>query len=134
MPRIKAVAVRQAKLAQEKTKSEVPGVAVAVTKKKRRYKSGRRALANIKKLQRSEQQYFLGREPISRVVREMAEEVTTGGMRFAPDAIALLRAASDEFIYRTMEEGYNITTDNRRQTLTVKDYRRAARLLYPKLF
>ena len=70
----------------------------------------------------------------------MADTVTStapgakGGMRFAPDAIALLRAASDDFIYKTMEEGYNITTDNRRQTLTVKDFRRAVSLLYPRLF
>jgi histone H3/H4 len=129
MARTKAVAVRRAQttqLAKATGNGEI--------KKKRRYKSGRRALANIKKLQRSEQQYFLGREPVSRVVREMAEGVSTGGVRFAPEAIALLRAASDEFIYKTMEEGYNITTDNRRQTLTVKDYRRAVRLLYPKLF
>lgn len=129
MARTKAVAARRAQPTQVSKTTET-----GVTKKKRRYKSGRRALANIKKLQRSEQQYFLGREPVSRVVREMATEVSSGSVRFAPEAIALLRAASDDFIYKTMEEGYNITTDNRRQTLTVKDYRRAVRLLFPKLF
>ena len=127
MARTKALAIR----VQDKQKQEVSA------KKKRRVGARgatRRIATNIRKVQRSTQEFFFGHSPIDRIIREISNEVSAPDIhRFAPNAVAYLRAAADEFVYDAFKDAYRITLDNKRLTLTVQDFRLAVQLKHPKL-
>lgn len=109
---------------------------IAAKKKRRVGPRGatRRIATNIRKMQRSTQEFFFGRSPMDRIIREISNEVSAPAIhRFEPTAVAYLRAAADEFVYDTFKDAYRITLDNKRLTLTVTDFKRAVQLKHPNL-
>jgi histone H3 len=89
-------------------------------KKPHRFRPGTVALREIKKYQKSTD-LLIRKLPFQRVVREIAQDVNSDGLRFQAAAIMALQEGTEVFITELMESGYLMALHAKRVTLFPKD-------------
>jgi histone H3/H4 len=129
MARTKALA-KQVLSTATRTKLEVPLVAPG---KKRRWKSGRRAVWHIKRTQKDCRPYWIGKLPMDRLVREIVKDMNMNITCLQGQAIDYLRAASDQLLTELFRAANLIAVNNKRQTISVADFKVAVALMVPSV-
>ncbi|KAG0692075.1 histone-fold-containing protein [Suillus ampliporus] len=108
------------------------------TRKKRRYRPGTLALREIRKYQRSTD-LLLRRLPFSRLVREVAMDMTTDtnyeggevGLRWQSSAIMALQEATEAFLVHLFEDANLCAIHAKRVTIMQRDIQLARRIRGP---
>jgi histone H3/H4 len=114
--------------------AKVPDDAAKKPRKRRKWRHGRRARAEIIRAQRNTKEFWLSHAPVDRIVREIvAETASQTGMRVQRAAIDKLRGAADWFLTDVLGAATMITTGKNRQTLSISDLRIALALKFPEI-
>lgn len=99
-----------------------------VVKKPHRFRPGTVALRQIRKMQRSTE-LLIPRLPFQRLVREISQNVSTGGcIRFQSSAILALQEASEAYIVGLFEDVNLCAIHAKRVTIMPKDIHLAKRI------
>ena len=133
MARTKAVAKQVLSNNRTKIDKSADNAAVAVPGKRRRWRSGRRALQTIRKVQKDCRGFWIGRLPLDRIIREIVKELNIGVTCLQPKAVDMLRASCDELLTDLFRAGNLIAVKNKRQTLSLTDFKLACTLMCPLL-
>ncbi len=91
-----------------------------IQKNGHRYRPGTKALMEIRKYQKSTE-CLLKRRPFQRLVRETAQDLGKGEMRWQTTAIEALREASDAFLTNFFEDVNELAIHAQRVTIMPKD-------------
>lgn len=97
------------------------------SRKKRRYKPGTRALQEIRKYQRSSE-LLLRKLPFQRVVREVAQSLSTEVIRFQESALFALQEAAEAYLVGLFEDANLCAIHAKRVTIMTKDLQLARRI------
>lgn len=96
-------------------------------KKPHRFRPGTVALREIRKYQKGAE-LLLRRAPFQRLVREIAQDLTSNGVRFEKDALMALQEAAEYFAIRRLEKTNLCAIHRGRQTIMPKDMQLAGHL------
>lgn len=94
--------------------------------RKRRYRPGTRALAEIRKLQKGTD-LLIPRAPFCRVVREISTRYMPS-LRWRVDAVEALQAAAEDYLVHLLEDAVLCAIHGRRVTVMHKDIMLARRI------
>lgn len=95
--------------------------------KKRRYRPGTVAIREIRKFQKSTE-LLIQKLPFQRLVKEVAQDVTSTPMRFQSIAILALQEASEAFLTGLFEDTNLCAIHAKRVTIMPKDMQLARRI------
>lgn len=96
---------------------------------KPRANSGERALAEIRRLQRSTQ-LQIPRARFHRLVREISQQILpTGDLRYQAAALLALQEAAESYLVRMFEDSYSCAIHAKRVTLFPRDMQLVKRIL-----
>lgn len=96
-------------------------------KKKKRYRPGTVAIREIRKFQKSTE-LLIRKLPFQRLVKEIAQDVTSTPMRFQSLAILALQEASEAFLVGLFEDTNLCAIHAKRVTIMTKDMQLARRI------
>ncbi|KZO95173.1 histone-fold-containing protein [Calocera viscosa TUFC12733] len=98
-------------------------------RKKRRYRPGTLALREIRKYQKSTD-LLVQKLPFSRLVREIAQDMTTvnRAIRWQSSALRALQEATEAYLVHLFEDAYLCTIHAKRVTLMQRDLQLARRI------
>jgi histone H3 len=113
------------------------GAAAVVTGKKPRKpyraKSGKKALREIRHLQKTTE-LVIPKLPFQRLVREITQSAHSGDLRFTRNAIGTLQEAAEAYITEMFGASLLSAVSNRRVTVMQKDLKLAQKLRGPITF
>ena len=98
-----------------------------MTPSKRRFRPGTVALREIRAYQRSTQ-LLIPRLPFSRLVKEIAQQYGTNGLRFQSSALMALQEATEAYMVQLFEDCVLCCVHARRVTVMPKDMTLARRI------
>tara|TARA_Y100000389_G_scaffold201454_1_gene244221 strand:- start:202 stop:615 length:414 start_codon:yes stop_codon:yes gene_type:complete len=98
-----------------------------VKPKKRRYRPGTVAIREIRKFQKSTE-LLIRKLPFQRLVKEIAQDVTSTPMRFQSIAILAIQEASEAFLTGLFEDTNLCAIHAKRVTIMPKDMQLARRI------
>jgi histone H3 len=102
-------------------KKPLPQAAAAPIKKARRYRPGTVALREIRRYQKSTE-LLVRKLPFSRLVREIAQEVsTTPDIRWQTSAIIALQEAAEDYVVKLFDDTQKCACHAKRVTIVTKD-------------
>ena len=113
-----------AKKTPGKTLGKTPG---GVTPKKRRWHPGTRALREIRAYQKTTN-LLIPRLPFSRIIREIAMDLSRVDIRFQSSAIMALQEAAENYMVQLFEDTLLCCIHARRVTIMPKDMQLARRI------
>ena len=96
-------------------------------KKKRRFRPGTVALREIRKYQKSTE-LLIRKLPFQRLVREIAQKMTSTELRFQSTAILALQEATEAYLVSLFEDTNLCAMHAKRVTIMVKDMQLARRI------
>jgi len=96
-------------------------------KKKCRYRPGVKALAMIRKYQKSTE-LLIRRLPFQRLVRQVAKDISTEDLRFSSHALAAFQEASEAYMVHLFEDVNLCAIHAKRVTIMPKDIQLARRI------
>lgn len=99
-------------------------------KRKHRYRPGALALKEIRQYQKSTD-LLIRKLPFARLVREVAQDVSSEVTRWQSSAIAAVQEAAEAFLVRLFEDANLCAIHARRVTLMQKDIQLARRIRGP---
>lgn len=104
-----------------------------VPSKRRRWRSGRRALQTIRRVQKDCREFWIGRLPMDRIIREVIKDMGVDVTCLQPKAVDMLRASCDQLLTELFKASNLIAVKNNRQTLSLTDFKVACALMCPSL-
>lgn len=104
-----------------------PAAIAGTTPKKRRYRPGTLALREIRAYQKSTD-LLIPRLPFARLIKEIAQERSSVGIRFQSSALMALQEASEAFLVQLFEDCVLCCIHARRVTVMPKDMVLARRI------
>lgn len=96
-------------------------------RKKRRNRPGTVALREIRRYQRSTE-LLLSKLPFRRLVREIAQDVYNGDLRFQHTAMTALQEASEAFLVEYFQDANLCALHNKRVTVYERDLKLARKI------
>ena len=96
-------------------------------KKTHRYRPGIVALREIRKFQKSTE-LLIRKLPFQRLVKEITQNMTTGGFRFQSQAVSALQEASEAYLVGLFEDTNLCAIHAKRVTIMPKDMQLARRI------
>jgi histone H3/H4 len=130
MTRTKAVPVK--KKPSDLIKKNMKKEKQAKDRKKRRYRSGTRALKEVRKAQKGNNKGF-DVAPLSKLVRQIAKDTSFSGksnVRFGKQAILALKQAGEDYVTYFMKMAQVCTIQGDRQTVKQKDCKLASAFMH----
>jgi len=101
--------------------------ALGTQHKKRRFRPGTVALREIRRYQKSTE-LLLRKLPFQRLVREIAQDFKTDGIRFQAEAIMALQESSEAYLVGLFEDSNLCAIHAKRVTIYPKDMQLARRI------
>jgi len=111
----------------QKRKAKAAAATPGSAKKKFRYRPGTVALREIRAYQRSAE-LLVPKLPFSRLVKEIAQERSSSGLRFQSSALMALQEAAEAYIVQLFEDTLLCAIHAKRVTVMPKDMNLARRI------
>merc|ERR1711944_150740 len=110
-----------------KTRSSLGAATPGTDRKKRKYRPGTVALREIRAYQKSTE-ILIPRLPFSRLVKEIAQERASAGVRFQSSALMALQEAAEAYIVQLFEDTNLCAIHAKRVTVMPRDMNLAKRI------